>query len=451
MFKRKGCFLSFLMGAFSLAQINIGGNIGISELGCCICAPFIFLRDLNHYRKDESSVFFLLAIIQIFGCCVSGWVNGTDFPLFIRGFAATYSIFACVVCFYHVLRKDVGLYKYVFFGFAVSGVINTFGFHYGAEINAAMNATGEASTDAIMQGTLFWVTRLESWLKLPTKIAYLQTPTWLGAILSAGLAVYSIAGTASGRSAALSALGGVFLMIMAGRSPRKMLLISKRLGLVALIAILSVFAMKTGYSALAKANLLNEAQMKKYNSQTKGGKDTSTLRILMSGRVEFFTGLYAAIKRPIVGYGPWPRDEQGLFREFMSKYGDAEDYEKLEKEIAYRQRMGFPTSWLPAHSQIIEFWHWFSIAGLVFQLYVFYLYMEYFRKYLATVPQLFGCLAVQIPGLLWHYFFSPFGGRPTYCALWAILLLNRAVAIGSVRLPFDMWKEKLKAERGVYK
>ena len=433
-----------LMGMFSFTQIRIGGNIGISELIACLICPILFIVNFQKIRHDGFLPLVSLAALCILGCFIAGWVNNTDFMRLSKGLAATYTFFSGIVVFHFLLRDRLDGVKWALLGFAISVVINAFYFHYGAEggLSVTEGATGaDAAANMAKNNTLFWASRLEHWLFLPIRGWYLSTPLAYTILAPLGLVVFSIFVTASGRSLALVSLISVFLSVVGGKSVRKMQRISRGFWLYLILALVIALAFKSFYMNLGKHGKLSEAQLRKYESQTSGGTKTGTLQFLMSGRVEFFVGLMAAFRRPILGYGPWPIDEDGIYFEFLEKYGNVEDFEVFDK-VRQRQRGSGRFMWLPSHSIIIEFWQWFGIFGLLLWLYIVWNIYLYFRRYLTCVPQWFGFLALYTPTAIWHIFFSPFGGRIFWSFFIVILFLNKAIAVGKLRLPPDMEFEK---------
>ena len=437
--RKKSMLPLLLMGMFSYTQINIGGNIGISELIACLACPIILMTNLSRIRKDGFMPIVSLSAFSVIGCILGGVVNHTDFLRLSKGIAATYSFFSGIVVFYYLLRDRLDGVKWVLMGFAISMVINAFYFHYGAE--GARYAEGLSGTDAAINiaknNTLFWASRLEHWLLLPIRGWYLTTPVMYSIIAPILLAVFSIVATGSGRSLALVSLMGVFGVILAGKSAKRMQRIGKNLWIYVGIALVGALLFKSVYMNLAKHGKLSEAQVRKYEAQTSGGTKTGALHFIMSGRVEFFAGLYAACKHPIIGYGPWPVDQNGLYYEFLGKYGDVEDFELFDR-IQQTQRKSGRFTWLPSHSIIVEFWQWFGIFGLILWLYIMWHIYLYFRRYIACVPQWFGFLALYTPTAIWHILFSPFGGRMFWSFFVVVLLLNRAIAMGRLRLPPNM-------------
>lgn len=434
--RKKSMLPLLLMGMFSYTQINIGGNIGISELVACIACPIILVTNLSLIRRDGFMPLVTLAILCVMGCWIGGFINHTEFFRLSKGLAATYSFLSGIVVFHYLLRDRLDCVKWVLVGFALSVVINAFVFHYGAE--GARFAEGISGVDAAANmaknNTLFWASRLEHWLLLPIRGWYLTAPLSYSVIAPVLLAIFGLVVTASGRSLALTSMVSVFLVVLCGKSIRRMQRVGKGFWIYLLIIVVIGIAIKGVYTNLAGHGKLSEAQVRKYEEQTRGGTKTGALHLIMSGRVEFFAGVYAACKHPIVGYGPWPIDVDGIYYEFVEKYGDVEDFERFDRDRQDRFRSG-RYMWLPSHSIIVEFWQWFGIFGLILWLYIVWNIYLYLRRYMTAVPQWFGFLALYAPTAIWHIFFSPFGGRMFWSLFVVTLFLSRAVAEGRLRLP----------------
>ena len=99
---------------------------------------------------------------------------------------------------------------------------------------------------------------------------------------------------------------------------------------------------------------------------------------------------------------------------------------------------------IPAHSHLIAFWLYYGIIGLVFWIYVLYLIVIYFKRYVDVVPQWFGYLAVSVSAFAWNVFFSPYGGRIVTPLMICLILFTRAIAKGRISLPVAMQIEASK-------
>ena len=258
--------------------------------------------------------------------------------------------------------------------------------------------------------------------------------------------LFSALTTASGRSAAATAVGAALLVILGGKKRSQMRQLSKNFWGLAIIGIIAIQILTAGYKAAATSGLMGEKALKKYELQMRGGK-TGVLGTLMGGRIEFFAGAYAALQNPFIGYGPWALDVNGYHEQFLTKYGNADDYEDLLKYKAWQDKQGHTyVSWIPSHSHIIGFWVWYGIFGFLFWAYVLFQIVRYFKYDLATVPQWFGMLAVGTPSVCWAILFSPFGDRVSETMFLVFILMTRAVRLGRVRLPLEMILEIQKAD-----
>ena len=123
--KRASLFL-FLLGTFSMTQIHVVGNIGISELVVFLVAPWIFIQDYRVLKLDGFMPAIMLSILMCAGCVVASIMNHTSVPNFLRGFAAPYTIFSVLVVGHHLVRKSPGGHKWFALGMAMTVTINIF-------------------------------------------------------------------------------------------------------------------------------------------------------------------------------------------------------------------------------------------------------------------------------------------------------------------------------------
>ena len=143
-----------------------------------------------------------------------------------------------------------------------------------------------------------------------------------------------------------------------------------------------------------------------------------------------------------MGFGPWAIDWNGLADEFRVKYGFY-DYTEEAKRAAYLQSIGLgdAVKFIPAHSHIIGGWLWYGIFGLILWSYVVYLIFKFFGTAADAIPQWWYLLAVGLPSLLWHIFFSPFSARVAMGATVCALLYALGVAKGRIKLDPEAYSE----------
>lgn len=438
--KKNSSFLMFLVGVFSLTEIHVVGYISISEFAMFLIAPFLFLKNLSLLKREGFMPLLWLTILTMVGCVIASWANHTAIPLALRGLAAIYAIFVSVVCLHALLRKDFDALKWIVLGHCCSLIVNIFIFQRGSFRSGG--EMGAEAMDATMGYVLFWTTRIKAWLYLPIEGWYLSVPKFYAVPAAFAVVIMGLFFSGgSGRSAAIAALVSCFFLFIGADKRRGIEFIKKNKVTIFIALALLGLCFKFAYTELASAGKLGDGAAKKYEQQTKRG--SSVLALLMGGRVAFFSGAYSCLCKPIIGYGPWAEDTNGIFGEFLVKYGQDEDYDSWFRTFAYRQRIG-KRNLLSSHSQIITFWMWYGIFGLILWLYVLYLVAGTFFKTLSLYPPWFGYFACVVPAYVWNVFFSPFGDRIMVSLLMVMCLLLRAVQQRKL-LPF----EEMRMGRGV--
>ena len=439
MAKKKSNFFLFLIGTFSMTQFYLIGSIGISELFMFIAAPFVYAKTHNVLRKDGFGVFLLLVVLTLISCVASCIDNGTTWFDGIRGFASIYSLFAGTVVLHNLLRNNLGGLKYLLVGFAVTVVINTFVFQRGVEsIMYADYGKGLEATEGIMSSPIYWIGRLKPWLMLPIQGNYFKTPILYSAFMPLLFALFALFTTASGRSAALASIGGCVLVLIGRKKLSNMRIISKYFIFIFVIGFCVLVLFKSFYHHAASSGMLGEKARVKIEAQTHG--DNSLKATIVGGRVEFFIGLYAAFRKPWLGYGPWAVDNYGICEGFLREYGNPDAVAEYDAYVVSMARAGQSPKrrWIPAHSHIVGFWVYYGILGLALWLYVLFRIMKLFKDDIAAIPAWYGYFAIGAPAVLWDIFFSPFGSRVHSAAFITATLLATAVRKGHVPLTIDV-------------
>ena len=437
--RKASSFLLFLIGTFSMTQIRVIGSIGISELFMFVVAPFVFLQDMKSLRRDGFMPIIWLSTLTCISCIVSSVLNSTEFPLLLRGFASPYSIFAISIVLHRLLANNLGGLKWVLLGWALSQTINVFYFQRAVEVyNYADGLAGYGAADMVMSSPIFWIGRLGPWASLPITGWYLHVPIAYMVLEPLLFAIFALFSTESGRAGALCCFATLYLLLMTRKHRGMMMKMSKRFIWVCLVGLLVLFAYKTFYERTAASGMLGDKAQEKYESQTHGQK--GFLALIMGGRSEFFIGLMAALRRPVWGYGPWPLDTEDIAGEFLTKYGNEEDYIRRLKNRSEMIRLGYSMriAYIPTHSHIISGWVWYGIIGAILWVYVLYLIFVFLRKDIAAIPGWFGYYAVMLPQCTWDIMFSPFGGRLVISLLITCLLISSAVRRGFVNIPADL-------------
>ncbi len=429
--------LAFLLGAFSETKIYFFGTLAIAEIFVFAIAPMLFLRNIGVLKRD-GFMLFLYMMACVFCCMlVSSWYNHTPMPFLVKQMAVLYSVFSYFVFFHWMLRNNYRLIGPYFIGFALSLIIIIFVFNPAASLDASGSGyLGEKETQDIIQGPLFWVARVQAFANIPFYSWYLKTPVIYSGVAPIAYTVFVMLTTVSGRSASISFLIAGALMVLGRKSRISMKRVSNHLVLICFLGLTVIYGYKVFYRIAAENNWLGEEAKVKYMSQTRRGD--SFLKLLMSGRGEFFVGLLAAIDQPIMGYGPHAIDTKGYWEKFLINYGDIEDLHYYYALKAAAQGREEP---IPSHSCIIGAWHRYGIFGLVFYLWILHLIYVHWRRYSSAIPQWYGYFAISTGTYLWAIFFSGFSGRHLFALFMVCLFFARAVGKGLLCLPWDMEME----------
>lgn len=440
--KSKFMFILFGLGS----QLQVMASLSFTEIFVYLAGPILFARELPYMKRNGIMTFWWLSMAVVANCMISILINHTPFQSALRGMAVACLLPCAIVVSHWLLRKDMNGFKWMLVGIAISTVLCTFVFQRSVELAMARVDAEEGASEAIMAGPIFWIQRLGVWATLYPRGWYLHCPTLLAAGLPLGMSVFSLVSSASGRSAALSLLGTAVLVVLGGKRPQTIKnRICKNFWILCLVGVATIFVFKTVYQIAASSGALGEESRIKYERQTQG--DTSIKKLLLGGRMSSFCGLIACVDKPIVGFGPWARDEFGYTAEFLEKYGTYDDYMNYLRSQQYGLKMGFDAHLIPCHAYITEFWCWFGISGLVFWVYVIFVLVRYLRQDCYAVPQWYMWLAASIPGFMWGVFFSPFSARVSSMVFVVAVLIARAVRQGKQSLPPEMIIEIQSVER----
>ena len=437
---KKLTFSWLLLGLGS--QLQVVFSLSISEVLVLLAAPFLLMSEIPYMRKHGVMPFFNMTVLLFIGCIASLIVNNAEYYQVIRGVAITVILICTVVVGHYMIRVNPCGLKWYFIGVMLSNFVCIFVFQRSVEVTMAHGT----DVSSIMSGPLFWIQRLGSVMITPIQAFYLKIPLAYSVLAPLFLAFFSILTTESGRSASLSFFAAATI-VMLGRKKQRFMMIFERYFLVLFfIAIVCVFAIKTGYEWAALNDFLGEKARTKYEQQTAGG--TGIVKLLIGGRADSFVGLLAAVDSPFLGKGYWASDTEGYYEEFLAKYGSSEDYKTYIETMQYYARKGIAVNkMISCHSHITSFWVWYGLPGLLFWLYVIYVVYKFLRNDVHVVPQWFYWLVAGVPGFIWHVLFSPFNNRIGVPLYVIAMLMARAVRMGRYQLPFEMIREIEETER----
>lgn len=430
----------FVLGLFSATKVYFVGCVAISELIVFFVAPIVYWRVRRQMRYEGFLQFIRMLLAVMAAMFVSSLVNGTAWPFVVKDFANIYSVLAYYVVFYSLLRNDMkrGL-GWFFLGAAFSGVITIFALNPQAQVlDTGFAYVGNVDSEDIIKGPLFWIQKIKDFGQLPIFAAYLKTPLAYSLLTPILFSIFALMTTVSGRSATLSILLGGALMCIGRKSRRTMLIAGQHFFLFLFLGCSIIFLYKGIYAYTAKAGILGEDAIRKYEYQTKG--KGGMLQLLMSGRKEFFISIPAILEKPLLGHGPHALDSRGYAQRFFQKYADPDEFATYLYYLRKQLSAGFLPE-IPSHSHIMGAWLHYGIIGLLFYVWFLYVIFKHIRHYAAAIPQWYGYFSVTIASYAWHIFFSPFGARPLFAMFAVCLFFARAVGMKKITLPYEMEKE----------
>lgn len=434
--RRANRLILFLLGLFSETKIFFFGCLAISEIAVFALAPLMFLKDYRVLKHDGFLIFTNMLFGLMAAMFASSIYNHTAFPFVVKSFSVMYAVFAYFIVFHRLLRSRYDDVGWFFVGVFFSSIITIFAFNPRATVSEGGFAfIANVSAETVLEEALAWTTRIRHLTNIFTCGFYFATPLAISVFTPILYVIVAVSTTVSGRAGSITILMGGVLMLCGRKSRRAMRAIGRHLFVAMIVGACFLVAMKFAYQHLASTGVLGEEARTKYEGQTRKGN--SIMALLMAGRSEFFVGLCAALDRPIMGFGPMAEDTGGYGMRFVMKYGDDIDIRRMANAEFIAARSG---NWvvIPTHSHIVGGWVHYGLFGMIFYVWILYLFFNHFKCYAACIPQLHGLFSSLIPLYLWHIFFSPFGSRWMFALLMACIFFARAIGNGKMRLPYAM-------------
>lgn len=413
--RRKNVCL-FLVGLFSYTSIRIIGMIGISELFLVVFSPFVFFRDAGRMRNEGTLLLSVLSLLWLFGAILADWMAKTPFEIAIRGVAFPVVTFASITSIASLVRNNLAGMKYLILGMFFSSIISIFAFQ--SHVMGGYESGTAEAIQAVMEYKLFWPLLISGIATLPIQVWYFSTPNWYALLVTLICAFVNL--FFGGRSLFLIGFTSFFLLCAVMKNANKIRSLKNKILLFLLIFAAVGFITSHIYKMAIKKGFLGEYEERKYLSQTERGEGMMSL--LLSGRSDFFVSLFAALDRPVIGWGSHALDEKGYLIEFARKYGTDKG---VEDALRLSEIMG-GTPRLPMHSHLTGFWCWHGIFGGLFWLYAIYIVVKGLIKGASNYPASFGYLSVAIPFQVWTMLFSPYSRRIPESALmvFCVMILN---------------------------
>lgn len=419
-------WLLLLAGLFNGTRINLGGSIALTELAFVVAAPFLIFKSLPMLRRTGLSSALWLMVLWLGGALFSDLVvNHTYLPFALKGIATPVVMISSLICLAYLLKRDITNVRWYVVGSAFTIILSTFFLSRASSLGLDMSA--ESALERTVGYKLYWLNLITAFILIPVKGWYVKVPQLYSKFAVIASAVFAL--LEGVRNVFLSYSVSFVLILVGERSVTSMIKLKRHIILVLAAISLVGLGVKVIYKKMASSGYMGESEQRKYELQTR--ESDSTLAMLMAGRVEFFVGVVAASRRPIVGRGSWALDSDNIFLEYMSKYGTEADYKKAQDRT---MKIGSGITLIPFHSHIVTYWMWHGVFGLVFWLFALCLVIKTLISRMHVVPELFGYLALVLPLFVWNMFFSPLGDRVGEVVIITICLMLRYISKNQKRL-----------------
>ena len=202
----------FLFGLGS--QLQIIASLSFTELFVYLMTPLLFFKERIYMKRNGMMPFFWLSMAVVLGCVVACVENDTNSAFVLRGMAVTCLLPCTVIVGHWMLRRDMGGFKWMLIGIAISNFLSTFIFQKSVEIHGvAGGVSGGDAVEMIMSGPIYWISRLGDFLNAFPKGWYLQCPTIVSISVPLFIAAFSMLISVSGRAAALGAIATAGLVV----------------------------------------------------------------------------------------------------------------------------------------------------------------------------------------------------------------------------------------------
>jgi len=406
---------SFILGFATLFSVHFVGELYLSEILLAISLPILLTMRGKRVFRPELKLIYMFMSFWLLGLIISDAYNQTPPTDRLRGVALI-----------------------VFFGLNLVGMSALIGRN---EKRKILYLVG------LMIGALAWV-KLQSSpasIAYPWKFGYAWGTMQLAMLISSyfygkrryivsALFVLGICGVnvlMNFRSPILIMLLTVSLVypfIPEGLGPIQILPRSQGMRLL----VLGVFALGAGATAdqlvkfVTRAGYIGEEAQSKNESQSKAGN------LLLGGRPEFFIGLRAALDRPIVGHGSWPKDLKyfEMLYDTLVENGSIDYSKDFDAEA---------DGLIPSHSHIVGAWVWAGIAGLAFWTYMLWFVIKGAIQIAIQRPPLAPVYMWFFLSFFWDIFFSPFAASRRILEAVLIVIIADTMA-SKVALAPSTWR-----------
>ena len=252
---------------------------------------------------------------------------------------------------------------------------------------------------------------------------FLYTRRWysLTALTLAGVVCINL--VQNFRSAVLTILIGMVLVIPLVPERVGRLTLLPRVGSAARVAVLAAFAVGGALAAFGLVRLVTATGIIGENAQAKNREQARGAGgLLLGGRPEILVSSRAVIDSPLLGHGSYARDFK-----YLEMLADMRAEEGIPTDLGDQEASG---GMIPAHSHLMSAWVQAGILGAPLWLYLFWLVLKGISRIAILRPPNAPIYAWMLVSFAWDILFSPFGSTRRLIDSVAILIILDMLEMG---------------------
>ena len=375
--------LVLLIGLCAPFKIRIIGILSVSEL--LLLCLILLQRNVNFRDNDYVRRTMILSILWLVGIVISNIVNDVNQIDFLKGvFSQIIFIVIIPVIYQLVYEKPERLLLFIV-GHGLSHLVNQYMF-----VNNDL--------DSLYSQDVYIYYSFNTFFCAIGFYLYFIGKEKIGALLCYSIAIIGLFNSA--RNPFLTGTIATIILFSVRYLKQydidtSVTLFKQKIPRYLMLIFLAAVLADVSYEHFASNGTLGEEAKAKYNMQKANGDN-----MLEGGRIETFMGMWAALKKPIFGYGSYAKDKKNMI--YKQYY-----LEKHNKRVYSRRER-----YMPGHSYIIGSWVGNGILGLIFWIYILMVLFKIFTSgCIMCEPRLLCMLLFSTCALLWNICFSPLNNR----------------------------------------
>lgn len=413
-------YIAFFIGLFSYTQVRVVGTFAISEIIIFIFTIYFLLTNpipiQRMFKSKRMLSLLILCILWILSIFFSDQINESVTLMSIKGIGAVIPLFFIFIFFYWLLYDNLSVMQFFLWGTAISFFISLFIF-----TNTALQYVVDSSgAESLSETSIFDRLIVGVWGRLISAFSfqYFSTHPVFVIILQAFAAFYAL--FEGSRAPFLVGIITVLILIYFKKYSKANVLnikiisfIRRRIPFLITLIVIGFFLAMNIYSFVAERGYLGEANMRKYERQSKSKLG------LLSGRGEFVSAYLAISDAPILGHGSYAKDEDGYAVAAAQITGDTEYLDYLIDNVG--------EEYIPTHSHLSGAWVQNGVLGAVFWIYCLFILIKYLLRYIYIIPKWIAYTLPAVFSMIWQILFSPFAYRVTtgFFLVFIILMMDQ--------------------------